>query len=427
MARKKIREFAGKRLLRAAMLRLFGIELPIKVAQVNANTNYLELLEQHPWLNQTKLVVKPDMLFGQRGKNDLVGLNLTYQEAEDFIKARMGKQVTIKGCTGPVNTFVVEPFVPHKEEYYLCIQSNRLDTDVSFSTAGGMDIEENWDKVKTISIATATAITGDVLAPLVSSLPLELRPTIEAFLANCLAVFDDLDATLLEMNPFTFDGSGMPFPLDIRMELDDTAAFRNVPSKWGDDLEFPLPFGRTLTAAEEYVHTLDEGTGASLKFTVLNPKGRVWLMVAGGGASVIYADTVGDLGYAQELGNYGEYSGAPNTAETYQYAKTVLECVTANPDGRGRALLIGGGIANFTDVAATFKGIIQAIRELAPAIKAANVRIFVRRGGPNYQQGLAAMKNMGQELGLPVEVYGPESSMTGICAAAIEYVKGCDK
>jgi hypothetical protein len=31
-------------------------------------------------------------------------------------------QVTIKGCTGPVNTFVVEPFVPHKEEYYLCIQ-----------------------------------------------------------------------------------------------------------------------------------------------------------------------------------------------------------------------------------------------------------------------------------------------------------------
>jgi len=35
-------------------------------------------------------------------------------------------------------------------------------------------------------------------------------------------------------------------------------------------------------------------------------------MVAGGGASVIYADTVGDLGFAEELGNYAEYSGAPN-------------------------------------------------------------------------------------------------------------------
>jgi ATP citrate (pro-S)-lyase len=59
---------------------------------------------------------------------------------------------------------------------------------------------------------------------------------------------------------------------------------------------------------------------------------------------------VGDLGFAQELGNYGEYSGAPNTAETYAYAKTVLECATSNPDGRGRALLVGGGIANFTGV-----------------------------------------------------------------------------
>lgn len=427
MARKKVREYTGKRLLKAAMQRLFGLDLPISVAQVKENTNYVELLETHPWLNQSKLVVKPDMLFGQRGKHDLVGLNLTYDEAQAFVKARMGKQVTIKGCTGPVNTFVIEPFVPHKEEFYLCIQSNRLDIEVSFSTAGGVEIEENWDKVKTITIPTATGITGEVLAPLVSGLPLELRPSIEAFLANCLAVFDDLDASLLEMNPFTLDPTGKPFPLDIRMELDDTASFRNIPSKWGEDPEFPLPFGRTLTAAEEYVHTLDEGTGASLKFTVLNPKGRVWLMVAGGGASVIYADTVGDLGFAHELGNYGEYSGAPNTAETYAYAKTVLECATANPDGRGRALLIGGGIANFTDVAATFKGIIQAITEQAAAIKAANVRLFIRRGGPNYQQGLAAMKDMGAKLGLPVEVYGPESSMTGICQKAIAYVQGSDK
>ena len=39
------------------------------------------------------------------------------------------------------------------------------------------------------------------------------------------------------------------------------------------------------------------------------------------------------------------------------------QCATANPDGRKGALLIGGGIANFTDVAATFSGIIRALRE----------------------------------------------------------------
>jgi succinyl-CoA synthetase beta subunit len=48
--------------------------------------------------SQSKLVVKPDMLFGQRGKHDLVGLNLSYDEAEAFVKARMGKQVRVRGA-----------------------------------------------------------------------------------------------------------------------------------------------------------------------------------------------------------------------------------------------------------------------------------------------------------------------------------------
>ena len=38
--------------LQAAMKRLFGLELPISVAQVKQDTNFVELLEQQPWLNQ---------------------------------------------------------------------------------------------------------------------------------------------------------------------------------------------------------------------------------------------------------------------------------------------------------------------------------------------------------------------------------------
>ncbi len=34
---------------------------------------------------------------------------------------------------------------------------------------------------------------------------------------------------------------------------------------------------------------------------------------------------VGDLGYAQELGNYAEYSGAPNEEETLQYARALID------------------------------------------------------------------------------------------------------
>ena len=55
---------------------------------------------------------------------------------------------------------------------------------------------------------------------------------------------------------------------------------------------------------------MDSKTGASLKLTVLNPNGRIWTLVAGGGASVVYADAIASSGFADELSNYGEYSGA---------------------------------------------------------------------------------------------------------------------
>lgn len=41
----------------------------------------------------------------------------------------------------------------------------------------------------------------------------------------------------------------------------------------------------------------------------------------------------------------------------------LLQCATANPDGRKRALLIGGNIANITDVGSTFDSIITALKE----------------------------------------------------------------
>lgn len=419
MARKKIREYDSKRLLKENFKRLSGSDLPIKSAQVTESTDFNELADKEPWLSSGKLVVKPDMLFGKRGKSGLVALNLDLAEVATFVKDRLGKEVEMGGCKGPITTFIVEPFIPHNEEFYLNIVSDRLGCSLSFSECGGIEIEENWDKVKTIFIPTGSSLTPETCAPLVATLPLEIKETIEQFIKVVYAVFLDLDFTFLEMNPFTLV-DGKPYPLDMRGELDDTAAFKNF-KKWAN-VEFPMPFGRVMSPTESFIHGLDEKTSASLKFTVLNPKGRIWTMVAGGGASVIYADTVGDLGYASELGNYAEYSGAPNEEEVLQYARVVIDCATAEPDGRRRALVIGGGIANFTDVAATFNGIIRALREKESKLKAARMNIYVRRGGPNYQMGLAKMRNLGQEIGIPLEVYGPEATMTGICKEAIECI-----
>lgn len=416
MARKKIREYDSKRLLKEHYKRITGAQLGIQSAQITESTNINELVEKEPWLSSSKLVVKPDMLFGKRGKSGLVALNLDLVQVDAFVKERLGKEVEMGGCKGPITTFIVEPFVPHNEEFYLNMVSDRLGCSISFSECGGIDIEENWDKVKTIFVPTGVSMTPDICAPLVATLPLEIKSVIEEFIKVIFILFADLDFTFLEMNPFTLV-DGKPYPLDMRGELDDTAAFKNF-KKWGN-IEFPLPFGRVMSSTESFIHGLDEKTSASLKFTVLNPKGRIWTMVAGGGASVIYADTVGDLGFAEELGNYAEYSGAPNEEEVLQYARVVIDCATADPDGRKRALVVGGGIANFTDVAATFNGIIRALKEKESKLKAARMHIYVRRGGPNYQKGLAKMRALGEEIGIPIEVYGPEETMTGICKQAI--------
>uniref|UniRef100_A0A0D6R3P5 ATP citrate synthase n=1 Tax=Araucaria cunninghamii TaxID=56994 RepID=A0A0D6R3P5_ARACU len=419
MARKKIREYDSKRVLKEHLKRLTGMQLDIKSAQVTESTDFNELADREPWLSSTRLVVKPDMLFGKRGKSGLVALNLDLAQVISFVKERLGKEVEMGGAKAPITTFIVEPFVPHDAEFYISIMSERLGSTISFSECGGIEIEENWDKVKTIFVPTERSLTSDLCAPLIATLPLEIRGKIEAFIKGVFNVFRDLDFTFLEMNPFTLV-NGEPYPLDMRGELDDTAAFKNF-KKWGN-IEFPMPFGRVMSLAESAIHSMDEKTSASLKFTILNPKGRIWTMVAGGGASVIYADTVGDLGFANELGNYAEYSGAPNEDEVLQYARVLIDCATANPDGRKRALVIGGGIANFTDVSATFSGIIRALREKESKLKAARMNVYVRRGGPNYQNGLAKMRALSEEIGVPFEVYGPEASMTGICKQAIHYI-----
>ena len=51
----------------------------------------------------------------------------------------------------------------------------------------------------------------------------------------------------------------------------------------------------------------------------------------------------------------GEYSGGPNEQQTYVYAKTIIDLMCRHPHDDGKVLIIGGGIANFTNVADTFK------------------------------------------------------------------------
>jgi len=419
MAQRGIREYDAKKMLAKQMKRLSKgtFKYRGRVALVTPDTSIEAVAKKKHWLKTNKLTVKPDQLFGKRGKHGLILVNVTYDEAKNWIEEKMNSIVEVGKARGELTHFLIQPYVELDKEYYLAFNGHQDGDYIHFSAEGGVDIEANWDKVTTISVLIDAEIEDVALTPILDGVNNAERNALKDLITALFLFYRKWHFGFLEFNPFTHR-DGEFFPVDTVARLDDTAHFL-CHEEW-KDLEFPAPFGRDLRQEEQFIEELDEKSGSSLKLTVLNPRGRVWTMVAGGGASVIYADTVVDLGFGDELATYGEYSGNPTTEETYDYAKTMLELMTAENAERGKVFIIGGGIANFTDVAKTFDGIIMALEDYADKIKEHGIKIYVRRGGPNYEAGLAKIREAGQRLNLDMDVHGPDMHMTEVVNIALK-------
>ncbi|KLU91555.1 ATP-citrate synthase subunit 2 [Magnaporthiopsis poae ATCC 64411] len=409
----------------------------------------------YPWLLApgAKFVAKPDQLIKRRGKSGLLALNKTWPEAKAWVAERAGKEQKVEHVTGVLRQFLVEPFVPHPDgtEYYININSVRDGDWILFTHEGGVDVGDVDAKAEKLLIPVDLSeypSNEQIASALLKKVPEGVHNVLVDFITRLYAVYVDCQFTYLEINPLVVipnedaTSASVHF-LDLAAKLDQTADFE-CGVKWavarspaalglatvansgtvnidaGPPMEFPAPFGRELTKEEAYIAELDAKTGASLKLTVLNANGRIWTLVAGGGASVVYADAIASAGFADQLANYGEYSGAPTESQTYHYARTVLDLMLRAPvSSEGKVLFIGGGIANFTNVASTFKGVIRALREYAKALNEHNVSIWVRRAGPNYQEGLRNLKAATQELGLNAKIFGPEMHVSGIVPLAL--------
>jgi ATP citrate (pro-S)-lyase len=428
MSVKGIRECEGKALLQrwlpevsggAFTLDCPGCLVTPEVLDSTSTNTWDAILQKNPWLTTQKLVAKPDQMIGGRGNAGLIAVNKTFEEAKAWIMERMCKDATVGTVTGQLTHFMIEPMVPHaqSEEMYICMQSTRYQDEILFYHQGGVDVGDPTEKANRLAVSTGLTITVEqAKSTLLGKVPAEKQDKLAAYLVALFKVYKELHFAYLEINPIVMIGDKI-VPLDLVGKIDETAAFICA-QKWGV-LDWPAPFGRAEYPEEKKISDLDGKTGASLKLTVLNDKGRVWTMVAGGGASVVYADTVADYGWGEELANYGEYSGAPSTEETYIYAQTILKLMMRYKHPDGKFLIIGGGIANFTDVAATFTGLIKALTEYAEDIKEHKIKIWIRRAGPNYLEGLKKMKVASDKLGLGIKLYGPETHITAIIPMAL--------
>ncbi len=420
MSRRKIREYDAKQLL-AEYIPKYGTNIEWKGVLITPETDLDTLHLHYPWLHTTPLVVKPDQLFGKRRKLGLIGVNLNFEKAKEFLNLHQNKEITIGKATDTLTHFLIEPFIPHTQEYYLSFTSERDGITIYFSAEGGIDVEENWNKVKKCFTPTLESKAEKAIEELLNEVSIEHKEKISRFITAVLTFYKDLDFTYLEFNPFTIDEQNQIHILDTVAQVDDCAAFKHT-KEW-KNLTFPKAFGQKYYHEEEFIESLDRESGASLKLTILNPQGRIWNILSGGGASIIYLDTIADLGKQNEIANYGEYSGNPTTTESYQYAKTVLDLMTREPHPQGKILIIGGAIANFTDVEKTFLGIIKALREFQEKLRAEKISIFVRRGGPNYEKGLKLMEEAGKTMNIPMIVQGPETPMVEMVGKGMEVLR----
>ncbi|XP_043280859.1 ATP-citrate synthase [Venturia canescens] len=419
MSAKAIREATGKDLINRK-LTVGTNAAKCRFVAIDENTNWTTIVADHPWLKTEKLVVKPDQLIKRRGKLGLIKVNADFPTVKQWVMERMNKDQKVEKAVGKLRNFIIEPFVPHtpEEEAYVCIYSHRKGDTILFHHQGGVDIGDVDAKALKLEVPVGADLpsVSELSEKLLIHVADEKKPVIAKFIEALYKLFVDLYFTYLEINPLVVTDEAV-YVLDLAAKLDTAADFVCRPD-WGE-IDYPPPFGRDAYPEEAYIADLDAKSGASLKLTILNPSGRIWTMVAGGGASVIYSDTICDLGGANELANYGEYSGAPSEQQTYEYAKTILSLMTKEKHAEGKVLIIGGGIANFTNVAATFKGIVKALQEFQPKLVEHDIKIFVRRAGPNYQEGLRIIREVGRRLGIPMHVFGPETHMTAICGMAL--------
>jgi succinyl-CoA synthetase beta subunit len=332
-----------------------------------------------------RYIVKVDVGVKKRGKQGLIRLDIQKDGLKQALSELFG--LGYERC-------IVEHMVPHDAtaQRYVSISLERDGATVLYSSAGGVEIEEKSEEIERFFIPRAEVLSAQTHVK-VADIPLPLL----------LRKMQDYHMSFIEINPYLIQ-NGSFLALDMAVEIDDTRV-RKLPSWVTKHI-----IERSDSDVEKVVKAQSEMTAAALTLRTINPNGSLLTLLSGGGASLVAMDALVAAGLQDQTINYSEYSGAPTRDETRVYVRTLLTLLFASPAPK-KAILIAGGVANFTDVQLTFEGIIDAFSEHIESLRAHNVFICVRRGGPNQEKGLAIMAAFLQKHAIAHEVHGPELSL----------------
>jgi len=384
------------------LLSKWGMAVPRHVV-ITAADQLMPLAHVNPWLREAKLVVKAHEAIGSRMKQGLVKVGLDLSEAQKTAEEILARE--INGIA--ISQVILSEMIPHEKEYYMAVKSTAEGAEMMLGP-GGIDVESHWDQIGAVAIPIGTTPDGDQLENLAreSGFPISEVSRVADFALKLYECYDREDGTYMEINPLVLrDADKEWIALDAVTMVDGDARFRHP--DW--NFSFASEFGRPYTPSEQAIMEIDSRIKGSVKFIEI-PGGDTALLPAGGGASVYYADAVLALG--GKIANYAEYSGDP--PDWAVEALTERICALKGI----KRIIVGGAIANFTNVKKTFAGIIAGFRKAKAEAKMKDVAIWVRRGGPYENEGLAAMKAL-QHEGFNVHVYDRYTPLTDIVDHAL--------
>ena len=315
------------------------------------------------------VVVKAQIHAGGRGKGGGVKVAKDREDAVAKAKQILGMTL-VTHQTGPegrlVQRLLIEETLPIERELYLGITLDRETGKNVFmaSKEGGMEIEEVAAK-NPESILKETIEPGQPLSPYQArklafgiGVPPECINGAVAAMRALVKAYDDIDASLAEINPFILTKDGRVVALDAKMTIDDNAMFRHK-----DLLEL-----RDLNEEDPL-----EVDASKFGLNYIKLDGNIACMVNGAGLAMATMDIIKYAGGMPA--NFLDVGGGANAEQI----KNAFHILLSDKSVKAVLINIFGGILR-CDVLA--EGVVAAARELA-----ISVPIVIRMEGTNVEKG----------------------------------------
>ena len=327
-------------------------------------------------------VVKAQIHAGGRGKGGGVKVAKTFEEAQAAIHKIMGMQL-VTHQTGPegtkVHRLLIEEGLPISKELYLGITLDRVQGKNVFmaSSEGGMDIEE-------VAAHTPEKILKEIIEPGMGLSAFQARKlafgigvpaasvndAVKAMMALSKA-YEDIDASLAEINPFILLTDGRVMALDAKITIDDNAMFRHKDFEALRDLNEEDPL---------------EVEASKFDLNYIKLDGNIACMVNGAGLAMATMDIIKYCG--GEPANFLDVGGGANEEQI----KNAFRILLSDKAVKAVYINIFGGILR-CDILA--RGVVNAARDLG-----IQVPIVIRMEGTNVEEGKKILLESGFNFGV---------------------------